>query len=89
MQVSGPGWAQASVQAWVQGLVLALVQGGIVRRIADRAPGYNGYRVAQGNGSLEPLTLTQPGQTIQLGETEYFALGDNTENSRDGRYYPQ
>ncbi|MFC1452275.1 signal peptidase I [Verrucomicrobiota bacterium] len=59
-----------------------------IRRIADREDGYAGYqfvdprRAGPGEGILR-----RPGDVLQLGERDYFALGDNTTNSRDGRYW--
>ncbi|MEI8234182.1 MAG: signal peptidase I [Verrucomicrobiota bacterium] len=42
--------------------------------------GYRGYA----NG---PLYLTDPGATFHLPEKRYFALGDNSYNSADSRYW--
>lgn len=50
-----------------------------IRRIAERDTGYDGYRL-EGR-------MTSPDDQIRLGKEEYFALGDNTGNSRDGRYW--
>ena len=50
-----------------------------IRRVAECDEGYDGYTLA---GRV--LSSNQP---IELGEDEYYALGDNTRNSRDGRYW--
>lgn len=58
-----------------------------IARIAAREPGYDGYKViglAQAD-SVSPLRAD--GDSFLLGEKEYFALGDNTGNSRDSRYW--
>jgi len=50
-----------------------------IARIARKDPGYAGYQL---EGQLRSADLEWP-----LGPAQYFALGDNTLNSRDGRYW--
>jgi signal peptidase I len=47
-----------------------------IRRIAEREPGYAGFR-----------PLGRDGEHYTLGADQYLALGDNTTNSRDSRYW--
>jgi len=54
-----------------------------IRRIAERAPGYAGYCAGGQNADW----LRYDGQERRLSDTEYAALGDNTRNSRDSRYW--
>ena len=58
-------------------------------KLAEWAPPYAGYRVAGEN--LDPLrfprALRSSADCIQLKSNEYFAMGDNTPNSLDGRYW--
>lgn len=55
-----------------------------IRRIEIESPGYAGYHPAMGAGKA---FLPDQETEIQLGEDEYLALGDNTRNSLDGRYW--
>lgn len=53
-----------------------------IGRIADMEREYKGYRCVEPYG-----ILSDSDKEVPLGEHEYFALGDNTTNSRDGRYW--
>ncbi len=46
----------------------------------------NGKRAAKYNGYQGILSL-QPGATVEVPANSYFALGDNSYNSQDGRYW--
>ncbi len=57
-------------------------------------PGLKGYSLANPGGSRYPPLLSKPGNSIQLrsadarpGMREYAALGDNSGNSLDSRYW--
>jgi signal peptidase I len=58
-------------------------------RIADQAPGYEaGYQLVDPRtAGSDPCYLASPNQKVLLGPGEYLALGDNTTNSRDSRYW--
>ena len=55
-----------------------------IRQIEDRAPGYFGYCLGEGP---DALFINSVRDTIHLGIGQYLALGDNTQNSLDGRYW--
>lgn len=55
-----------------------------IRRIADQTPGYVGYHPATGVGVA--YIPTQESE-VTLAPDEYLALGDNTMNSLDSRYW--
>ncbi len=57
-----------------------------IERIATRTPGYAGYTLADPR-SEDPCELRSPHDTFTLGAAEYLALGDNTLNSKDSRYW--
>ena len=54
-----------------------------VCRVADREPGYSGYCP----GGPDALFIRVDGDALHLGKGQYLALGDNTHNSLDGRYW--
>jgi len=53
-----------------------------LQRVASATDGYNGYT----NGGGTPL-LGSPSATFRIPPDRYFALGDNSRNSLDGRYW--
>lgn len=56
-----------------------------IRRISERAPGYAGYCPGMlGQGAL---FIRSTNDVLALGPGQYLALGDNTHNSLDGRYW--
>ena len=58
-----------------------------IERIQTQQPGYEaGYQLPRGYRPPRPKLLT-PDDEIVLGEDEFFALGDNTLSSLDGRYW--
>ena len=63
--------------------------GRVARRdqLAPWAPPYAGYRVVGEVGSSYSRALRTPEDSIHLASDEYFAMGDNTPNSLDGRYW--
>jgi signal peptidase I len=54
-----------------------------IRRIEDKAPGYNGYLLTGRPGTK----LAKEGDALLLSPNEYLGFGDNTQNSYDGRYW--
>ncbi|MBM4148352.1 MAG: signal peptidase I [Lentisphaerae bacterium] len=55
-----------------------------VGRISRREPGYEfGWTLATSPDAI----LRRPGDSLRIGAASYFVLGDNTVNSRDGRYW--
>jgi len=53
-------------------------------RIAEKERGYDGYKLALRDPRAR---LRSPGDAVDLGPGQYFALGDNTRSSKDGRYW--
>lgn len=59
-----------------------------IARIAQCRPGYAGYRLIGLSAPARSRSpLRTPEDSIQLRDDEFFALGDNTRNSKDGRYW--
>jgi signal peptidase I len=61
-----------------------------IARVTAAKDGYDGYMLTQ--RSIDPVTgelplLFDKGQSIDLGSREYLAFGDNTDNSKDSRYW--
>lgn len=54
------------------------------RRVESLKGGYTGYVNDQGGGMRY---LRDPGATVTVGQNEFFALGDNSANSADSRYW--
>ncbi len=63
-----------------------------IERVVSRAAAagsderYDGYQLVDPRVQEEGFLRT-PGDRFALGPAEYFAMGDNTGNSRDGRYW--
>ncbi len=57
-----------------------------IEMIASLAPGYAGYALADARPP-ETCLLRTPNDSLTLAHDEYLALGDNTLNSRDSRYW--
>lgn len=55
-----------------------------IARIARMEPPYQGYQTI---GQSMPGYLRTSSDKVALQNDQYFALGDNTTNSRDGRYW--
>jgi len=59
-----------------------------IRRIAQQTPGYSaGYTIPYSYAGESNCYIASTNDTRIIGPTDYFVLGDNTRNSRDGRYW--
>ncbi len=56
-----------------------------IRRIEEKSPGYAGY--CAGEMQQGALFIRSANDELKLGPDQYLALGDNTHNSLDGRYW--
>ncbi|MEI8243724.1 MAG: signal peptidase I [bacterium] len=78
-------------ELWIDGA--AVYEPHAIARIARReklaawAPPYAGYRTVGEVDARYARALRTPEDSIQLSADEYFAMGDNTPNSLDGRYW--
>jgi len=59
---------------------------GIFKKIAEGMSGGSGFCLAKPSLSFR-IPLDSTSSTITLGPDEYLVLGDNTQNSFDGRYF--
>lgn len=60
-----------------------------IARIARQDPGYAGYRLLDPRTDVDPSSwaMRSPEDVLNLGPDDFLAMGDNTQNSRDGRYW--
>lgn len=60
-----------------------------IARVESAQNGYAGYQLmdSRTDGDRSAPGLRRPDDRFALGPQQYFALGDNTMNSRDGRYW--
>jgi signal peptidase I len=63
-----------------------LIDPPIFQEISERQNGFTGYCLAYGTLPMDAY-LTSPTNAITLGSEEYLVLGDNSPNSKDGRYF--
>ncbi|OGV61401.1 MAG: signal peptidase I [Lentisphaerae bacterium RIFOXYA12_FULL_48_11] len=57
-----------------------------IRRISQQAPGYSGYTIPYSYAGTANF-ISSSNEVRKLGPADFFVLGDNTGNSRDGRYW--
>lgn len=59
-----------------------------IRRISECRPGYSGYRLVDPRTlQVSRALLVTRRDSVTLDDRDYLALGDNTTNSKDGRYW--
>lgn len=58
----------------------------IFREISEKQNGFKGYYLAYPDSSVDAY-LASPTNAITLGANEYLVMGDNSQNSKDGRYF--
>jgi signal peptidase I len=64
----------------------AIAQNPLFLRVMSGRDGYAGYSNSSAGGSAFPI-LGEPGATYTVPEGTYFALGDNSYNSSDSRFF--